>query len=184
MFKNLLIITVCIFFGLTSIQAQKRNFYRCSGYGAVPVKTPGGYTNISELTMGVGLKIVSVPYSTNLFGASMVNGYHFTPFFMAGIGIGVQAYKGGALAPVYLDARYYIRLKCLNPFVMMDAGGLFKVSGEEAKTGTFIFPGVGVRLPLDKSLSLTAAAGIHSQWINVDGYRDSFLSLKLGLVFF
>lgn len=166
------------------LNMNQERFYRSKSYGLVRVKTPQGYTNITEVNIGLGLGDKEIPYANNQMGLTMVNGYHITPFFLVGAGVGIQSYNKGVLAPVYLDARYYFRFKFLNPFLMVDAGGLFQVSGERAKNGKFIYPAAGVRVPVSRRLSVTTALGWHAHWNKPRNNRDSFVAFKVGVVFY
>ena len=178
--------------GLTYQQKYSRNrnpfyadvFYRPTSRGPVRVATPEGYTLITELNSGMGLGTQEVPYSANQLGLTMVHGYHFTPYLLAGGGLGFQSYNEGTLAPLFVDLRYYFRMGVFNPFIMADAGGIFRLFGEETKGGSFIYPAVGIRLAIAYRTSLTLAAGWHAHWVQSDGDRDSFVSIRAGIVFF
>ncbi|MBN1180700.1 MAG: hypothetical protein JXB49_00335, partial [Bacteroidales bacterium] len=89
----------------------------------------------------------------------------------------------GSVAPLYADARYFFKMKCVNPFIMFDGGVIFAIAGEPAKTGPFVFLGGGARVPIAQRVSLTAAAGPYLHWNDKAGARDALLSLKVGLVF-
>ena len=133
--------------------------------------------------MGVGLGQIALSYDTNQLGFSMVNGYHFSPELMAGIGLGVEAYKGGALGSFYVDTRYCFQVKCINPFLMADAGIKVRISGDDAKTGPFVFPAAGVRLYVARRLALTFAVGPYMHWVN-ENTRSAFIAIKLGAEFY
>ena len=185
--KKTYILTFTLIIFLTTIPLPARaqsniNCYNRQGLRIIEIQK--GYVNISELSMGVGLGEVSQSYDTNQLGFTMVNGYHFNPHLMAGAGIGVESFNGGALGALYLDARYYFQLKCINPFVMADAGLKYRISGDDAKAGPFFFPAAGVRLYVCRKLALSFALGPYTHWVRTDGGRSTFLSIKLGAVFY
>ena len=182
--KKTLIFLIFLFFtNITIIHAQsKKDCYTNTGLRLIKIQK--GYINISELNMGVGLGEVGSSYDTNQLGFSMVNGYHFNPAIMAGIGLGVQSFNGGALGSFYLDGRYYFQIKCVDPFLMTDAGIKFRISGDDAKTGPFVFPAAGVRIHVCRKLALTFAAGPYAHWVKTGGGRSTFISIKFGAEFY
>ena len=75
-----------------------------------------GFINITELNAGFGLALVDAPYAKNYFGITTVNGYQFTRNIKGGIGLGVLAFNGGTLFPLYVDARYSFQRTGVCPF--------------------------------------------------------------------
>ena len=178
-------ISLAFFLLITTGQifAQLNNeCYTHSGHRLIKIQK--GYINISEINLGVGLGDVTPSYDTNQLGFSMVNGYHFSPDFMAGVGLGLQSYNGGTLGGVYLDTRYYFQIKCVDPFIMTDVGMKFRVSGDDANAGLFLFPAAGVRIHVCRKLALTFAAGPYAHWVKPDGGRSTFISIKFGAEFY
>lgn len=206
--KILILLLFCLFTGAVNLHGQKPKktlvkgltyqqkyskkrkpfyedvFYRPSKFGPVRVATPQGYTFIAEINGGIGLGAISVPYSTNQMGLTMVHGYHITPYILAGAGMGFQSYNEGTLAPLFVDFRYYFRKGVFNPFVMTDAGGIFRLGGASAQNGSFIYPAAGVRVGIANRTSVTFSAGWHAHWNKPRGNRDSFIAFRLGLVFY
>ena len=84
------------------------------------------------------------------------------------------------LVPLFLDFRFSFYISRLTPYIFGDGGLLLNVS-DLNNTKLFINPGVGARYTLSRGIAINLGAGILSQ---VDGtVRESFLNLKLGLVY-
>ena len=77
-------------------------------------------------------------------------------------------------------------------FFLMGSGG-FMMNLEDFKdfSRVFVNPGAGIIVPLSKSLHLSYAVGLLTQWNRSyfemtdpwGRYRDSFINMKLGLMF-
>jgi len=144
------------------------------------LKTDPGFITINELTAGIGLAGHTASYSKYFFGFTSVNGYQVNKNFLLGAGIGLSFYESGVLVPLFLDFRFTFNLGPLMPYIFGDGGLLLNVS-DFNNTKLFINPGVGARYALSRSLALNLGVGIQSQ---VDGtVRESFLNLKMGVVY-
>ena len=75
-------------------------------------------------------------------------------------------------------------------FVMLDGGFLLNFEDFDENTRYFLNPGLGISIPLTRSTLLSFAAGLFTQYdynffgrIPDGGIRDSFINMRLGLVF-
>jgi hypothetical protein len=156
----------------------------------------GGYYNLTEVGYGFGLKRKDVPLSHHFAGLTMVNGFRLGGGFAVGGGIGFQLYdfgmddrESGWLIPLYADFRYFIGDQKNKFFVMLDAGVLSNFEDFKENSKFMANPGFGITIPLAKSLQLSFAAGLFTQYDfdyfsdRNEGYRDSFINMKLGLLF-
>lgn len=153
----------------------------------------GGYYNLTELTYAFGLQAINTPFSHNHMGITTVNGYRFGSGLALGGGVGFLKYNyseqnDGWMLPVYLDARYFIGKQKNKFFVAADGGFLFNFEDFQEHARYFLNPQVGIIVPLTKLANLSFAAGLYTQYdydfFGQDaGIRDSFINLKLGLLF-
>lgn len=154
----------------------------------------GGYYNATEVTYGLGLKLVDAPFSHNHIGITTVNGMRFGSGLAIGIGVGYLGYNNGEtnagwMLPLYGDVRYFIGNQKNKFFVMADGGFLFNFEDFKENARYFINPAVGIVIPVSKNSHLTFSAGLFTQYdydfFNKDdaGIRDSFINMKLGLLF-
>jgi len=149
----------------------------------------GGYFNLTEVNYGYGLKRRDVPFSHHFVGLTTVNGWRFGNGLAVGAGVGFLSYNEGWLLPLYADGRYYIGSQKNKFFVMLSSGFLLNFKDFPEETNFFANPGGGITIPLAKSTQLSFAVGFWSQFDKDAisdrnaGYRDSFINMKLGLVF-
>lgn len=153
-----------------------------------------GFYNLTEVTYGFGLEVITTPFSHNHVGITTVNGLKFSNGFALGLGVGFLQYNysddnKGWMLPVYGDARYFIGRQKNKFFVAADGGFLFNFEDFKEHARYFVNPQVGMIIPVAKSTHLSVAAGLYTQYdydfFNRpdEGIRDSFINLKLGLLF-
>jgi hypothetical protein len=149
----------------------------------------GGYYNLTELQYGFGLGLVDVPYSNHYAGITTVNGYHFGGGLALGVGVGYQQYNGGYGIPLYGDIRYFMGKQRVKFFLAIPGGFLMNFENFKDYSRIFANPSAGLIVPLTKNLHLSFSAGLFTQFDRGyfthegDGYRDSFVNMKLGLLF-
>ena len=168
---------VIIFFATFTATAQ---------YKVVPnmpfstLNTDPGYILINEITGGFGLGKTSTPYSKYFFGFTSISGYQVNKNFIFGAGTGLYFYESGLLVPLFLDFRFSFHINHVTPYIFGDGGLLLNISNFNG-TKLFINPGVGAIYTLSKKVALNLGAGILSQ--AVGAVRDSFINLKLGVIY-
>lgn len=143
-----------------------------------------GFFNIVDGNLAIGLGDTKTNISKYIAGLSNVMGYRFSPRIWTGIGFGINAYNGGSTVPLYLDGRLFFGKKKNKPFLVGDAGYLFRAGGEEANTRIFVNPGFGWNFPISAKASVIASVGYFAQWENVTNARDSFINLKVGFALY
>lgn len=177
---------------------HKQDFWRTHkmfSTSARPVSLfTGGYYNLTELTYGFGLKVITTPYSHNHLGITTVNGWRFGNGLALGLGVGYLKYNyedanDGWMLPLYIDARYFIGRQKNKFFVAADGGFLFNFENFQEQARYILNPQLGIVIPVTRSTHLSFAAGLYTQYdwdfikVPDDGIRDSFINLKLGLLF-
>ena len=177
---------------------HKQDFWRSHALfstSARPVSLfTGGYYNLTELTYGFGLKIITTPFSHNHFGITTVNGWRFGNGLALGLGVGYLKYNysdqnDGWMLPVYADARYFIGKQKNKFFVAADGGFLFNTQNFKENARYFLNPQAGIVIPLTRNTHLSFSTGLYTQYDydffnrRGEGIRDSFINLKLGLLF-
>jgi hypothetical protein len=185
-------------FHLDKIQflQQKQDFWRGQKLFSTAARgtaVSGGYYNLTEATYALGLGITSTPFSYNHFGVTTVNGWRFAKGLAFGVGVGYLNYdygqdNAGWMLPVYGDVRYFIGQQKNKFFVMADGGLLVNFKDFKDNGRYFLNPGLGIIIPLTKSAQLSFSAGLYTQYDynftkKESGYRDSFINMKLGLLF-
>ncbi len=177
---------------------HKQDFWRSHkmfSTSARPVSLfTGGYYNLTEMTYGIGLKVITTPYSHNHLGVTTVNGWRFGNGLALGLGVGYLKYNytddnDGWMLPLYIDARYFIGKQKNKFFVAADGGFLFNFENFREQARYVLNPQLGIVIPVTKSTHLSFAAGLYTQY-DYDffnrpdaGIRDSFINMKLGLLF-
>lgn len=149
----------------------------------------GGLYNLTELQYGFGLKLLNRPYAHHYVGITNVTGWRFGNGIALGGGIGYYQYNDGYGMPIFGDARYYLGKQRVKFFFMGSGGLMMNFNDFKNESRLFVNPGAGIIVPLAKRLNLTFAAGLMTQYDGTyitgegDGYRDSFINMKLGLLF-
>ena len=162
-------------------------------YGGVT----GGLYNITEGTYGFGLVKKNTPFSHHFAGITTAFGWMSGGGLAVGGGLGFMSYDfgidgrdGGWMLPVFADARYFIGKQKNKFFVMVDGGFLFNFEDFRENARYFMNPGLGITIPMAKSAQLSFSAGLFTQYdynffsrIPEGGIRDSFINMRLGLIF-
>ena len=167
---------------------QKQDFWRSHKLYSTTARPmsmiSGGYFNLTEGHYGFGLGETSTPYADHFGGITTVNGWRFGGGFALGLGVGYLGYNDGWLLPLYGDLRYYLGKQKNKFFLMLDGGALFDVENTNDEWfRTFGNLGGGITVPVAKNMHLSFSAGLMTQWVNVLDRRDSFINMKLGLLF-
>jgi len=136
-----------------------------------------GYITNNEFTSGFGLGNVSLPFNKTFLGFNTIHGYQVNRYSVFSGGTGVLLYNGGTLIPVFFDIRIRLRIRLFTPYIYGDGGFLLNPKGGSKM---YLNPGAGVRYALSNQLGLTLGAGL---WVQMGETRDSFVNVKLGVVF-
>ncbi|MHC1731066.1 MAG: hypothetical protein AB9888_03375 [Bacteroidales bacterium] len=172
---------------------HKQDFWRSHMLFSTSAKSyssvTGGLYNITELQYGFGLAEVDVPFSHHFGGISNVTGYMFGSGLALGVGIGYNQYNDGYTIPLYGDVRYFMGNQRVKFFLVGDGGFMMNFENFKDYSRVFVNPGAGLIVPLNKNLRLSFSAGLLTMWdrdlLNDSGagYRDSYINMKLGLLF-
>ncbi len=130
-----------------------------------------GFMHMTEVGMITGNNdnVESAAYSI-----STVNGYRFSPYFGAGLGIGVDGYDRITMMPVFLSFRGHLRKNNITPFYFVNAGysaawendNLEGIEYEYVRGGFMVQPGMGYMFAL-KNMSLFFSLGYKIQQSSV-----------------
>ncbi len=151
----------------------------------------GGFYNLTEAQYGFGLAGTEPPFSNHYAGVTMVNGWRFGNGLAVGVGVGYYGYNDGYGIPLYGDVRYYIGRQKNQIFLMGSGGFLMNFENFKDFSRVFFNPGAGLIIPVAKSVKLSFAVGLLTQYNRSyfemtdpwGRYRDSFINMKLGLMF-
>lgn len=149
----------------------------------------GGMYNITELQYGFGLKEIDEPFSHHYFGVSSIFGYRFGGGLAMGAGVGYNQYNDGYTIPLFADLRYFMGKQRVKFFAAGDGGFYFNFKNFKDYSRVFANPSLGIIVPLSRNTHLSFSAGLLTMWdrdvLNNSGagYRDSYVNMKLGLLF-
>ena len=172
---------------------RSHKLYSTSSRSFTPIA--GGLYNITEGQYGFGLKWKNTPFSHHFAGVTTAFGWRSGGGLAIGGGAGFLSYDfgmdgrdAGWMLPVFADARYFFGSQKNKFFVMLDGGFLFNFDDFKEQARYFMNPGLGITIPVSSGASLSFSAGLFTQYDynffnRSQGIRDSFINLKLGLLF-
>jgi len=151
----------------------------------------GGLYNITEAHYGFGLEIIEPPFAHHYVGATTAFGYRLKGGFAIGGGTGFLKYNDGYTVPLYADMRYFLGRQRVQFFLAMPAGFLLNFDNFRDYSKVFANPSLGLTVPILKDTHLSFSTGLFTQ---IDreifddpsfnaAWHDSFINLKLGLLF-
>jgi len=154
-------------------------------------KMGGGLYNLTEVQYGLGLNIIEPPFSQYIAGATTVFGWRFGGGFAIGGGTGYLKYNDGYTIPLYADMRYFLGKQKVQFFFAMPAGFLMNFDNFRDYSKVFGNPSLGLIVPISSKTHLSFSVGLFTQ---IDreifddpsfsaAWHDSFINLKLGLLF-
>jgi len=159
---------------------QKRSF-------AVRSNVTGNFKprllNITELNAGIGYYVLDRDYTKRFINMTSVLGAGLAKNLTGGIGAGVSLYDAGTLFPLFADFRYFFNLGQTRVFVFVDGGILLNSISKVGERVLFMSPGAGMSLPLSDNLSASLGAGLFKQFRQEDNSDDSFVRIKLGIIY-
>ena len=150
-----------------------------------------GMYNITEIQYGFGLGIIDYPFSHHVAGATTAIGWKFGSGFALGGGTGFLRYNEGYTIPLFADMRYFLGGQRTRFFFAMPAGFLLNFDNFRDYSKVFGNPSFGLIVPVFKKTHLSFSTGLFTQIdreIFDDAsfnapWHDSFINLKLGLLF-
>lgn len=94
-------------------------------------------------------------------GLSVINGYRFNEYFMAGISIGLERLRNNNAVPITLDMRAMFSKSKLSPMVGLGLGNSFGLNG--FANNVIVNPSVGLRLYLKNHQALMFSIGYRTR---------------------
>jgi hypothetical protein len=196
--KLILILLFSSSFCIAQENTGNKDLYRNKGYFNI---TRFSYQSVNKVEQdlfipGEGNFSNQLPSNNaNAFSFQTINGYFFSPYFSAGLGVGLDGYNDPNLntLPVFLDVRAYLNDDFNSPFLFLDFGGLAKVSDNFNK-GSYFNIGAGYKVFVSKKnrVALIPEIGWSAKNISLtdEGVRtsDNKLSVSgfqvgLGIIF-
>ena len=162
-----------------------------------------GFTNITELDIAYGGVNVENYGSDNQFstGLQTINGYQFSPYFSAGLGLGFIVYYQYqipgiweypyVLTPLFVDFRVNFQDRPLSPFFSLDSGCIFYFNNTYVEVGTYINPNLGIKFFISPKTAMNLSLGYryHANTITIGNFGKpnenvrqtlNMISLKIG----
>ena len=160
---------VLLFCGSIDAQYRPRQFVDIS------------FVTINEFASNLGLSQTTKQYAHSMIGFTTIEGIQLNRNTILGIGTGISFYNEGSLVPLFADIRFdCYNYKKYTVFVYGDGGFLFKISNKIEYSKLFINPGIGLKYDLSRSLTGNFDLGF---FVQQGPWRDSFINLKLGILF-
>jgi hypothetical protein len=158
---------------------------------AQPNTGTGGLYNITEGQYGFGLYIIEPPFAEYVAGATTAFGWRFGSGLAIGGGSGFLKYNDGYTVPLFADLRWFMGRQRVQFFFAMPAGLLINFDNFRDNSKIFGNPSLGLIVPVFKGTHLSFSTGLFTQIdreIFDDSsfggpWHDSFINLKLGLLF-
>ena len=152
-----LIIPFILFITINSFAQEERKVdaYRNKGYFNI---TRFSYINVNEAKLETysptyGVIVTGLPVDkATAYSLQTINGYFISPYFSAGIGVGLDGYANPTIntLPIFLDFRLYLDDYISSMYLCLDFGTLLKIKNG-TKGGRMLNLGIGYKLPLKKN---------------------------------
>jgi hypothetical protein len=173
---------------------KEKNFKNENNDMATKTYQKSGYTNITDLTVGLGLD----NYSSNTsFGLQTINGYTSNSITFIGLGVGFDYVTNNlnkikiTFVPLFANNRINISKGFVAPFVSFSGGYIFGTD-KYNQGGLLINPDLGIRFLTSNQSSINISFGYKyfentytsSFYKNYSQKaRPGFISIKLGASF-
>jgi hypothetical protein len=155
-----------------------------NSYNSRDMENAPGFVNITDFSYASGLKETEVAYGSHFFGISTMEAYKWNASLLTGVGVGANFYNGGNHFPLFLDGRYLIGQKVSKAFLDLQAGYLLGKDKTFSHSRYYVNPSAGYSFSVKPKIMLNISVGVWAQWLaSVADHRDSFIDLKLGLMF-
>jgi len=128
-----------------------------------------GFAHFTELGPLVAGKTTMNGVTTAAFSFQTVNGYKFSQFVMAGLGVGADLYATQTVLPVFASFRGDVSTKeTVIPFYFADLGYGFNItqdsnSDSNFKGGLMMAAGFGLKIPFNRNAGFLLSAGYRYQ---------------------
>ena len=179
--KKLIVILLLVFMVASSLSYSQAK--HTSPRSVISENSRPGLMNITELNAGIGLYTINRDYAKRVFNLTSVLGIGLTKNLTGGIGVGVSLYNGGTLVPLFADFRYFFNVGKTRFFVLGEGGIFLHSNKTEDMPKYLVSPGVGLVLPVSRSVSVNLGAALFTQFSQEGFGHDSFANIKLGMSF-
>lgn len=144
-----------------------------------------GFTNITELTTGIGISTTSEEFS---YGFSTVNGYLVNPHFSVGFGVGIDKYEDFLAVPLFVDLRANFLKYRVTPIFSVGVGYSIPIwqkngSSSDLRGGVFVNPAIGAKFFVSQKTSLFLTLGYRLQEIETPVYGSYYRDRGAGSSF-
>jgi hypothetical protein len=198
--KNLIIpILLISFFAFSQNDREKEiDENRNSGFFNI---TKFSYINIGKAELETfseiyGVVVNDLPIdNASAFSLQTINGYFFSPYFSAGLGIGLDGYSNPNIntMPLFIDLRLYLSDQLSSMYLYTDFGTLIGIENGP-KRGRMFNIGAGYKLALNKKKRITVVTDLGYSLKQVSNDRQPIrtsdnkilingLILSLGIIF-
>ncbi|WP_020211838.1 hypothetical protein [Flavobacterium rivuli] len=138
LFIVLFVTSLCFSQQSNSVKDEYRNkgYFNITRFSYILVDN----TKQDIFTPGVGNSSNDLPTNNaKAFSIQTISGYFFSPYFSAGVGIGLDGYKDPNINtfPAFVEVRAYLKDSYNSPFAFIDYGGLIKISDSFNKGNMF-----------------------------------------------
>ena len=138
---------------------------------------PVRYQGEFNLAYAIGVGNLGI----NRFNVEMVHGARFSPYFMAGVGLGVHMYTlngmRSTLVPIFVDMKGYFMRRRTSPYLGIDLGYGIGTGADKGVGGLYVSPTFGVSCGLGGNSALILGIAFQSQQLTV-----SHLSVSVNAV--
>ncbi|MEZ4793685.1 MAG: hypothetical protein R2783_09540, partial [Gelidibacter sp.] len=156
-----------------SQEEKKVDDYRNKGYFNI---TRFSYIHVIEAKLETfsptdGVIVTDLPIDkAQGYSLQTINGYFFSPYFSAGIGVGLDGYNNPNFntLPIFLDLRVYFNDEIGSPYLYTDYGTLAKVEGGK-NNGTIFNIGLGYKIPIKNRFVIMTDISYSYKTISNDG---------------
>jgi len=128
-----------------------------------------GFANFTELGPLIAGKTTIQGVTTAAFSFQTVNGYKFSQYAMAGLGVGADLYATQTIIPVFASFRGDLTTKTsVIPYYFLDAGYGFNITQDSPGNtgfggGISYAAGLGVKIPFNRTAGFLLSMGYRYQ---------------------
>jgi hypothetical protein len=134
-------------------------------------------------------------FPRNSYGACTINGYRFSQYLSAGLGIGISYFKNDIEVPLFIDIRSNLSSNPISPYIYLDGGLNYELNIINISKIYMINFGFGLDLitPNNKNAWLISVGYLYqglqidfpanSNEAGIDSYKGGYLNLRTAFSF-
>ena len=149
---------------------------------------PSGFGHFTEIGALAATKNRPDNVTTAAFSFQTVNGYHLTPRFFGGLGVGIDLYATETFVPLFASIRGNIlRESAFMPFYFIDAGYSFNITNSTAALnstgGLMLATGIGFKRAFNETNGFFISGGyrLQNSGIVTEGIKQRFSNNRIAL---